>query len=225
MYSTSKVSEEAIKEAEKHFDLLLKGNAEFSTQMKARNGADYFPNMSKGQSPLFFVIGCSDSRVGIETITQSAPGSVFVVRNIANQVKMDDLSSMAALQYAVEHLKVENVIVLGHTHCGGCKAAMDTTSLGFLDHYLSEIKNTIHENQKEISEIKDQAKKVDRVIELNVLKGCLNVSKTSFVQKAWSQNKALFIRGAIYDIATGKIRNLNVDNTLLQNAGSFKLTF
>lgn len=166
---------------------------------------DYFDILSKGQEPKFLYIGCSDSRVPIEEITNSRPGDIFVHRNVANMVVHTDMNLLSVLQYAVEVLKVKHVIVCGHYNCGGVRAAMAHDDFGLINKWLRNIKEVYSKNRKEIESQDDFQKQFDKLVEFNVIEQANNVAKTAIVQKAWTQSEFPVIHGWVFDIHSGKI--------------------
>lgn len=182
---------------------------------KLAKDKDYFENLSKGQSPAFLYIGCSDSRVTAENLMGLEPGEVFVHRNIANLVPSTDMSSMGVVNYAVAHLKVDHVIVCGHYYCGGVKAAMDSTDLGVLNPWLQNIRDVYRLHQSELEGIADEDKRYRRLIELNVQEQCVNLLKNPDVQKAYRE-RGLKVHGWVFDIRSGKLVDLEIDAEALQ---------
>ncbi len=170
----------------------------------------YFKNLAKGQAPDYLYIGCSDSRVTAEDMIGASPGQVFVHRNIANMVPSIDLNSMSVINYAVEHLEVNHVVICGHYGCGGVKAAMQAADLGILNPWLRNIRDVYRIHKDELDNITDDDKKYDRLVELNVQEQCVNVIKTAVIQKA-IRNRDIKIHGWVFDIATGKIIDLKID--------------
>ena len=146
---------------------------------KLSTDKDYFAELGKGQSPELLYIGCSDSRVTAEDLMGLGPGEVFVHRNIANMVISIDLNAMSVINYAVEHLKVNHVVVCGHYACGGVKAAMQSADLGILNPWLRNIRDVYRIHKKELNAIEDEDKKYDRLVELNVQEQCVNLIKTA----------------------------------------------
>jgi carbonic anhydrase len=171
---------------------------------------DYFENLSKGQSPDFLYIGCSDSRVTAEDLMGVQPGEVFIHRNIANMVISIDLNVMSVLNYAVRHLKVNHIIVCGHYACGGVKAAMQSSDLGILNPWLRNIRDVYRLHKEELNAISGEEKKYDRLIELNVQEQCVNLIKTAAVQQAHKE-RGLMVHGWVFDIHTGKLIDLKID--------------
>lgn len=172
--------------------------------------SDYFEHLSQGQSPSILYIGCSDSRVTAEELMGVQPGEVFVHRNIANLVPNTDLSVMSVINYAVSILKVDHVVICGHYGCGGIKAAMQQSDLGILNPWLRNIRDVYRLHRKELDAIEDDNRRYERLAELNVQEQCINVIKTSEVQKAVNDRK-LTVHGWIFDIGTGKLIDLNID--------------
>ncbi len=165
----------------------------------------YFERLSATQKPEFLWIGCSDSRVSPNDITETKPGEIFIHRNIANLVVHTDSNLLSVLQYAVEVLQIRHVIVCGHYGCGGVQAALSRNSYGKIDEWLRHIKDVYRLNKPEIDGITDQTQKVDRLIELNVREQLLNLAKTSFIQKAWATKKQPYLHGWVYDMRNGII--------------------
>jgi len=177
----------------------------------------YFEAMGEGQNPELLFIGCSDSRVTAEELMGLGPGDVFVHRNIANMVSGTDLNAMSVVEYAVVHLKVNHVVVCGHYACGGVKAAMQSADLGILNPWLRNIRDVYRIHKTELNAIKDEEKKYDRLVELNVQEQCVNLIKTAAVQKAFRQ-RGLLVHGWVFDIHTGKLIDLKIDfDTILKN--------
>lgn len=170
----------------------------------------FFDELGKGQSPEVLYIGCSDSRVTAEQLMGLGPGDVFVHRNIANVVSNIDLNTMSVVEYAVSHLKVNHVVVCGHTSCGGVKAAMQSADLGLLNPWLRNIRDVYRLHKSELNAIADEDKRYDRLVELNVEEQCVNLIKTAAVQKAFKE-RGLQVHGWVFDIHSGKLIDLKVD--------------
>lgn len=179
--------------------------------------SDYFDNLSKGQSPGILYIGCSDSRVTAEEMMGVSPGEAFVHRNIANMVPNTDLSAMSVIDYAVTHLEVDHVVVCGHYFCGGVKAAMQSQDLGILNPWLRNIRDVYRLHNEELNSISDEEERYKRLVELNVQEQCINVIKTSQVQRA-VKSRGLTVHGWVFDIHSGKLIDLKIDfNDILSN--------
>ncbi len=172
--------------------------------------ATYFDDLGKGQQPELLYIGCSDSRVTAEDLMGLGPGEVFVHRNIANMVSGTDLNAMSVIEYAVEHLKVDHVVVCGHYACGGVKAAMQSADLGILNPWLRNIRDVYRIHNQELNAIDCEEKKYDRLVELNVQEQCINLMKTSAVQKAYRE-RGLKVHGWVFDVHSGHLIDLNID--------------
>jgi len=197
----------------KEYEKLLLANKAWAKE-KIVDDPNYFNRLSNIQTPDFLWIGCSDSRVPANEITGTAPGEVFVHRNIANMVVHTDLNMLSVLQYAVEVLKVKNVIVCGHYGCGGVKAAMTNHSLGIINKWLRNIKDVYRLHKIELDVIRDEEQKTDRLIELNVQEQVMNLAKTSIIQKAWKENGGPMLHGWVYRLTDGLIRPIvQVDST------------
>ncbi|MGB5377079.1 carbonic anhydrase [Muriicola sp.] len=184
---------------------------------KLNTSPSFFDEMGKGQNPEMLYIGCSDSRVTAEEVMGLGPGEVFVHRNIANMVISIDLNVMSVVEYAIEHLKVNHVVVCGHYGCGGVKAAMQSADLGVLNPWLRNIRDVYRIHKKELDVIADEEKKYERLVELNVQEQCVNLIKTAAVQKAY-RDRNLQVYGWVFDIHTGKLVDLKIDfEHILQN--------
>ncbi|MBX9850323.1 MAG: carbonate dehydratase [Cytophagaceae bacterium] len=178
---------------------------------KIKDDPQYFQKLSQGQSPKYLFIGCSDSRVTAEALTGADPGEMFVHRNIANLVVHTDMNLMSVLQYSVEVLKVEHIIVCGHYGCGGVKAAIDQYDHGLIDKWLTNIKDVYRVHFQELEAIKDEEEKHRRLVELNVREQVYHVCMTATVQKAWDQRESPQVHGWVYDIREGLIKDLKID--------------
>lgn len=186
---------------------LLKNNEEW-VQSTLGTDPDFFKRSSKGQSPEFLWIGCADSRVPANEITGTLPGEIFVHRNIANMVVHTDLNMLSVVQYAVQVLKVQHVIVCGHYGCGGVLAAMGNNDNGLVDRWLTNIKEVYNKHSKELEAIDDLKKRSERLVELNVIEQVKNLAKTNIVQDAL-KNDSLKIHGLVYSMETGRLKDIN----------------
>lgn len=173
-------------------------------------GADpeFFSRLEKLQTPEYLWIGCSDSRVPANEITNTQPGEMFVHRNIANVVDHTDLNMLSVLQYAVEVLKVKHVIVCGHYGCGGVRAAMGHKSFGLIDNWLRNIKDVYWNHRDGLDTIKKEDDRVDRLVEYNVLASAKNLVKTSIIQHAWKERQMPVIHGWVYRLSDGILHDL-----------------
>ncbi|NGX55937.1 MAG: Carbonic anhydrase 2 [Candidatus Anoxychlamydiales bacterium] len=170
---------------------------------------NYFKNLSKEQIPKFLWIGCSDARVPANQIVALEPGELFVHRNVANLFPNTDINSLSVLEYAVDILKIEHVIVCGHFGCSGVKAAMEDHHLGLVDNWLRNIRDIYSKNQIELDNIEDINKRYDRLVELNVFQQVMNICHTTIVQAVWQKKQKLSIHGWVYDIKSGLLKDLN----------------
>ncbi|MBY0433010.1 MAG: carbonic anhydrase [Cyclobacteriaceae bacterium] len=194
---------------------LLQGNQRFIEQ-KLRENSSVFKDSSQGQHPKVLWIGCSDSRIDPNEITQTGIGDLFVHRNIANLVVEYDLNFLSVLQYAVEVLKVEDVIVCGHYGCGGVNAALKGDQLGLIDNWLAHIKSAHQYYAWEIDQLTDEKSRARRLVELNVLEQVNVLGKTRIIREAWEKGIRPTLNGWVYDIETGKINVLHDNITNLE---------
>lgn len=177
-------------------------------QSHLEDDPQYFSKMAITQSPKYLWIGCADSRVPESEITNTHPGEIFVHRNIANMVVHTDTNFLSVLQYAVEVLKVPYVIVCGHYNCGGVRAALSNQSMGLIDNWVRNIKDVLYANFAEIEQVSGEWEKVNRLVELNVMKQVQNVAQTAIVQKSWKESKLPEIHGWVYDLNTGLVKEV-----------------
>ena len=188
---------------------LLDQNRAWAENIKASD-PDFFQTLAKQQSPRFLWIGCSDSRVPATQLIGLAPGEMFVHRYVANVVVHTDFNCLSVMQYAVDVLKVEHIIVCGHHGCGGIKAAMNNLQLGLIDNWLRHVQDVVHEHEELLAGVKDEKERLDRLCELNVIEQVLNVGRTTIVQSAWQRGQEVAVHGWIYDLADGLLRDLGV---------------
>ena len=176
---------------------------------KISNDPEYFTNLAKGQTPEILYIGCSDSRVTVESLMGLQPGEIFVHRNVANLVVNTDINSASVITYAITALKVNHVVVCGHYYCGGVKAAMGSDDLGILNPWLKEIRDVYRLHQDELDGIADENDRYKRLVELNVQEQCINIAKMEVFQRA--SERGITLHGWVFDIGTGKLIDLNID--------------
>lgn len=194
------------------YDKLFEGNKKWVKETLAST-PDFFEKLSKGQKPPFLWIGCSDSRVPANEITNTDPGEIFVHRNIANMVIHTDMSMLSVLDYAVNVLKVKHVIVCGHYGCGGVLAAMGNVQVGLIDNWLRHIKDVYRMHATELDAIENMEQRGRRLVEINVIEQVYDLCKTSIVQNAWNNGQFLQVHGLVYDIANGLLLDLEVTAT------------
>jgi carbonic anhydrase len=203
---------------------LLEGNKQFVENTLSKD-PDYFTDLAKSQSPPVLWIGCADSRVPANQITNTAPGQIFVHRNIANMVIHSDMNMLSVLDYAVNVLKVKHVIVTGHYGCGGVMAALTNQQFGLIDNWLRHIKDVYRLHASELDAITNVDEKCDRLVEYNVMENVYNLCKTSIVQNAWKNEQSLGVHGWVYSLKTGIITDMRVsafDNANMENVFKFK---
>ncbi len=205
------------------YDELLQGNRDW-VKNETEKDPDYFNKLAAGQEPDVLWIGCSDSRVPANEVTNTKPGQVFVHRNIANVCVHSDMNMLSVLDYAVNVLKVKHVIVSGHYGCGGIAAALSNQQFGLIDNWLRHIKDVYRLHSHELDRISNETLKVNRLVELNVIEQVYNLCKTTIVQNAWREREDLEIHGWVIDISTGLVKDLHVTAKSSENLGEvFKL--
>ncbi|RWZ87410.1 MAG: carbonate dehydratase [Hydrotalea sp. AMD] len=188
----------------KVYEQLLKNNEEWAKK-RVSDDPEFFSRLAHLQTPQFLWIGCSDSRVPADMITGTQPGEIFVHRNIANMVVYTDVNLLSVLEYAVNQLKVQHIIVCGHYGCGGVKAAMTKHSLGIINKWLRNIKDVYRFHREELDAIADEEARADRLTELNVREQVMNLAKTSIIQKAWKYENKPHLHGWVYGLKDGII--------------------
>lgn len=203
----------------KIYEKLLLENKAWAGE-KVQDDPEYFSRLAEIQTPEFLWIGCSDSRVPANEITNTQPGEIFVHRNIANMVVHTDVNLLSVLDYAVTHLKVKHVIVCGHYGCGGVKAAMSNHDYKqVLNMWLRNIKDVYRMHRDELNTFSDEQKKFDRLVELNVQEQVIHLAKTSIIQRAWKNDQRPHLHGWVYGLKDGLIKpvfempaNTNIDS-------------
>ena len=187
------------------YEKLLRDNKNWASD-QLKTDPEFFNRLQKQQSPEFLWIGCSDSRVPPNVITQTQPGEMFIHRNIANLVVNTDINFLSVLQYAVEVLKVQHIIVCGHYGCGGVKAAMTPHKFGLMDNWLKQIKDVYRLNKDELDKLKKEDEKFDRLVELNVIEAVFSIAKTTIIQKTWKEEQRPQLHGWVYRLSDGIIK-------------------
>ena len=198
---------------------LLEQNRAWAEAIKASD-PEFFQTLAKQQSPTFLWIGCSDSRVPATQLVGMVPGEMFVHRNVANVVVHTDFNCLSVMQYAVDVLKVNHIIVCGHHGCGGVKAAMDNVQFGLIDNWLRHVQDVMHVHKDVLAKIEDESERLDRLCELNVIEQVVNVSRTTIVQNAWHRGQALIVHGWIYGLQNGLLRDLGVTIDKAENVSA-----
>ena len=188
---------------------LLENNVRWSARVFEQN-PHFFADLADQQNPNYLWIGCSDSRVSANVIVDLMPGEVFVHRNVANLVNHTDMNCLSVIQFAVEVLKVEHIIVCGHYGCGGIQAAMDDERHGLIDNWLRHIRDTANLHADLLGSIADPVERLNKLCQLNVAEQVLNVAETTIVLDAWDRGHGLAVHGWIYGLKDGLIRDLEI---------------
>ena len=188
---------------------LFENNKQWADNITAED-PNFFKNLSEQQTPQYLWIGCSDSRVPANELLGMMPGEVFVHRNIANQVIHTDLNCLSVIQFAVEILKVKDIIVCGHYSCGGIKAALHDESHGLIDNWLRHIQDVYRFNQKKLDAAKNDDERMNLLCELNIIEQVANVSNTTILRNAWLAKQNVTVHGLVYNIHDGILKDLNV---------------
>ncbi len=191
---------------------LLEKNRAWAASIKEQE-PEFFQTLSRQQNPRYLWIGCSDSRVPATQLVGLLPGELFVHRNVSNLVVHTDFNCLSVLQFAVDVLGVEHIIVCGHYGCGGVQAAMKNLQMGLIDNWLRHVQDVVHGHQQELEEIGDETERLNRLCEMNVTEQVLNASRTTIVQQAWDRGQKLAVHGWIYGIEDGLLRDLNISIT------------
>ena len=189
---------------------LLERNRAWAARLRVHH-PDFFVALAEQQAPRYLWIGCSDSRVPATDITDLPPGELFVHRNVANVVVHTDLNCLSVLQYAVEALKVEHVIVVGHYGCGGVQAAYEGKPLGLIDNWLRHVQDVAGKHAALLDGLPDDATRIDRLCELNVIEQVVHVARTTIVQDAWRRSQPLTLHAWIYRLEDGLVSDLGFE--------------
>ena len=198
---------------------LFANNRDWAAKM-TRQDPEFFSRLSSQQAPQYLWIGCADSRVPANEIVGLAPGELFVHRNVANIVVHADLNCLSVLQFAVEVLKVEHIIVCGHYGCGGVRAALRDDRLGLVDNWLRHVQDVRWKHQAELDSLPTEEQRHARLCEMNVVEQVVNVSQTTVVRDAWTRRQSLAVHGWIYDLHDGLLRDLAVSVTTTPAEGT-----
>ncbi len=175
----------------------------------AEKDPEFFPRLAREQRPKYLWIGCADSRVPANQIVDLPPGRLFVHRNIGNLVVHTDLNCLSVIQFGVEILQVEHVIVCGHYGCSGVRSALEDRAHGLADNWLRHLKDVMRFNRRELEGL-PSARRFDRLCELNVMEQVTNVANTSIMRNAWKRGAEITVHGWIYDIGNGLVKDLGV---------------
>lgn len=202
---------------------LFKNNRDWAERVLAGD-PDFFLRLSKMQAPNYLWIGCSDSRVPANQIVGLLPGELFVHRNIANLAVNTDINMLSVLQYAVEVLRVSDVIVCGHYGCGGIRAVINGLNLGLTDNWLRHVRDIYNKHRTTLEAERNDERRSDRLCELNVFEQVRNVAHTTIIQKAWAEGRTVTVHGWVYSIQDGLLRDLGVGiHDPLQLEGEYRL--
>ncbi|MDR5609973.1 MULTISPECIES: carbonate dehydratase [Arsenophonus] len=187
---------------------LFENNLQWSESVTKENPS-FFKELAKFQNPHFLWIGCSDSRVPAEKLIKAAPGDLFVHRNVANLVIHTDLNCLSVIQYAVDVLKVEHIIICGHYGCGGIEAAIDNTEQGLINNWLLHVRDILFKHSSILGELAPQ-ERANRLCELNVIEQVYNLGHSTIIQSAWRRSQNVIIHGWVYGINNGRLNDLDV---------------
>lgn len=187
---------------------LFENNLQWSESVTKENPS-FFKELAKFQNPHFLWIGCSDSRVPAEKLIKAAPGDLFVHRNVANLVIHTDLNCLSVIQYAVDVLKVEHIIICGHYGCGGIEAAIDNTEQGLINNWLLHVRDILFKHSSNLGELAPQ-ERANRLCELNVIEQVYNLGHSTIIQSAWRRSQNVIIHGWVYGINNGRLNDLDV---------------
>ena len=188
----------------------LKTNNRAWAAGKVAGDAGFFRRLESQQAPKYLWIGCSDSRVPANDIVGLDPGELFVHRNVANLAPPQDANYLSVLQFAIDVLRVEHILVVGHYGCGGVSAAVDGRRRGLVDHWLHPVREVHHDHIHELDAIPEHRVKMDRLCELNVIRQVRNVASDIFVQDAWARGQQVCVHGWVYSLANGLVNDLGV---------------
>ncbi len=197
---------------------LFDNNRAWSERVR-RADPEFFARLSRQQRPRYLWIGCADSRVPANDIVGLAPGELFVHRNIANVVVHSDLNCLSVMQFAVELLNVEHIIVCGHYGCSGVSAALEERRVGLADNWLRHIQDVHAKHGERVAAVPEGARRIDRLCELNVIEQVANVCQTTIVRDAWDRGQSLAVHGWVYGLEDGLIRDLGTTVTNARESG------
>jgi carbonic anhydrase len=192
------------------YEDLIQKNGQWAAD-KLRQSPAYFDLLSEYQKPPFLFIGCSDSRMPIDTFTQTEPGELFIHRNIANQISLTDMNFLSVLEYAIEVLKVKHIIVCGHYNCGGVEAAYYNRARGLTENWVTQIKDIVREHAPELDAIADTELRLNRLSELNVVAQVKNIFKVSALERLIEQNEYYpTVHGWVLNLRKGLIKDIEL---------------
>ena len=189
---------------------LFANNRAWAARMRAQDPL-FFQKLLQQQAPRYLWIGCSDSRVPANEIVGLQPGELFVHRNVANVVVHTDLNCLSVLQYAIDVLKVEHIIVCGHYGCGGVHAAFNNQKVGLADNWLRHVQDVKRKHAGQLAALPDERQRLNRLCELNIIEQVMNVCETTMVENAWAAGRALHVVGWIYGLQDGLLHDMALD--------------
>lgn len=193
-------------------DALLKKNKQWAASMIAQD-PEFFTRLAAQQAPAYLWIGCADSRVPATQLVDLPPGEMFVHRNVANIVVHSDLNCLAVLNFAIDVLRVRHIIVCGHYGCGGVEAALNNRSVGLIDNWLRHVQDARNKHLRLLQACRDDAHRLQRMCEINVIEQVVNVCHTTVVQVAWARGQAVDVHGWVYDIGDGILHDVGITIT------------
>lgn len=188
----------------------LKSKNRIWAEAKTAVDPGFFKRLEGQQAPEYLWIGCADSRVPANEIVGLDPGELFVHRNVANLAPPQDANYLSVLQFAVDVIKVKHILVVGHYGCGGVAAAVDGKRRGLVDHWLHPIREVNHDHRHELEALPGEKARLDRLVELNVIRQVKNVASDVFLREAWARGQSLSVHGWVYTLGTGLVTDLNV---------------
>jgi len=191
---------------------LFENNRAWSERIR-RSDPEFFPRLSRQQQPRYLWIGCADSRVPANEIVDLAPGELFVHRNLANVVAHGDLNCLSVMQFAVEVLHVEHIIVCGHYGCSGVSVALQNQRVGLADNWLRHVRDVHAKHDAKVGAMPDVPHRIDRLCELNVIEQVANVCQTTIARDAWDRGQELAVHGWVYGLRDGLLRDLGTTVT------------
>jgi carbonic anhydrase len=200
---------------------LFSHNRAWAAEME-RERPGFFTNLKSQQKPKYMWIGCSDSRVPANQITGLEPGEVFVHRNVANVVVHSDLNALSTIQFAVEMLKVEHVMVVGHYGCGGVQAALDNVRIGLADNWIRHIQD-VRDRHRQLLNSLPESKRLDALVELNAIEQVVNVCQSTVLQDAWGRGQHISVHGWVYGVHDGLLQDLHITVSGLEGLESLYL--
>ncbi len=203
-----------------NYDELIRNNKKWVAE-RLKLDKDYFNELSQDQKPPFLFIGCSDSRMPLNTFTQTEPGELFIHRNVANQVVVTDMNILSVLEFAVKNLQVKHIIVCGHYRCGGVAAAYHGNVEGVVGNWVVPIRETYLKHKKELDKLKNQQQEIDKLSELNIIEQVKNICKTSVMSKAFKRKNFPQLHGWVLDIYSGNIKELKLPFEEWQKVGLY----